>query len=83
MIVRKTRVNVTMTIKLKLAAMTLDGGSKTFADNKGQLYWQCFEINNEKDKGKLFIGNINDKPHKLASGTFKLIDRESESIITQ
>ena len=75
-------------IKLTHSGTYKDGGSKRFVGKDGQQYWQCFSIGDEKNKGKLFIGNINDKPWKLAVGEFALMEVETRKykkgvVITQ
>lgn len=60
-------------ITLTLTGIYKDGGSKSFIDAKGRHYWRCFGIN-DPDKGKVFMGSINDMPRKLAIGTFHLVE---------
>lgn len=59
-------------IKLTTVALVLDGGSKILRGDDGKLYWQSFEIGKEARRGKIFEGDINDKP-KLAKGEFVLM----------
>jgi len=64
---------------LKCTGIYKDGGSRSYIDNNGQKYW----LNNQfkhKDKGKLFLGNINDKEPILAKGHFCLKNLNKEDI---
>jgi len=51
-------------LKLKKVGRYKDGGSLGLVDEDGNEYWQCFKFGDKEadNYGKLFKGNINDKP---------------------
>jgi len=60
--------------QLRCTGTYKDGGSTSWKDSSGQEYWLCNKMGEKyvRMKGKLFIGSINNKVHKLAEGHFSL-----------
>ena len=70
--------------KLKCTGRYKDGGSTSWIHlSSGEKYWLNNKIN-DLNKGKLLIGNINDKNPKLAIGHFCLnMDKKPDLYIFQ
>ena len=65
--------------QLQYVGIYKDGGSTSWKDSSGQKYWlnNKFGDKHKNNRGKLFLGNIDDKDPKLAEGHYCLTMRKN------